>query len=135
VEQCVSEDLYQPYRNRQAWLPGDIQDSDWIYHLNAAEVAELETAMHAVEQQGIALIDIDRRNFQIPQLLRNLQPVQNNVLHGIGFALLRGLDFTRYTKTQCAILYMGLRVCSRYLRCSRINAIDTKAAYTTSSLS
>ena len=110
MEQCVSDRLYQPYRNRQAWLAGDIQDSDWIYHLSAAEIAELEAAMQAVEQQGIALIDIDRSNFQIPQLLRNLQHVQDSVLHGIGFALLRGLDVTRYTKTQCAILHMGLGV-------------------------
>ncbi|MGE0796813.1 MAG: TauD/TfdA family dioxygenase [Lautropia sp.] len=95
------------------WRGPRIKDGDdWIYQLDAADIADLEAAMRTVEQRGIPLEAVTKDLFSLPLCGQKLQAVRNQLVGGLGLALIRGLPIERYTREQTGILYWGI---SRHL--------------------
>ncbi len=80
--------------------------SDWIEPLSAAEVEEIEAAVHANAQADIA--QLRAAHFPLPLLAPRLARIRADVLHGRGFALLRGLPVQRWTLRQSATAFFGI---------------------------
>ncbi len=92
----------------QAWF-GPEQASraeEWTYHLSAANVAEIEAALAQVCETGI--LDISRANFPVPGLAPKLQAIKQEILHGRGFFVIRGLPIERYDVADAARIFWGL---------------------------
>ena len=66
------------------------------------DVAELDAALAAVEARRLDLLQVDRESFALPTLGRKLAAMREELLHGRGFALVRGLPVERLTFTQAA---------------------------------
>lgn len=81
---------------------------EWIRSFSAAELAELDAAMQAVNARGLGIIDIDREAFPLPTLGSVFDGIRHEVLRGRGFILLRGLPVERYSIEETAIVYFGL---------------------------
>jgi hypothetical protein len=100
---------YEPIHGPGAWRGRELAArQDWIRHFSAAELAELERAVHAFKASGAPLAGIAPANFPLPALGPVLRGILAELLEGRGFVMLRGLPVREYTREEQAIAYMGL---------------------------
>jgi hypothetical protein len=85
---------------------------DWIVRLTEAHVAELEAAARPLVARGEAvtraLPHLTASTFPLETLGPVLAGVLDELLHGRGFALLRGLPIERYSRLEAATIFMGV---------------------------
>ena len=88
------------------WRGADMASrDDWIVKLDLADVAELESALATVKARAIGIPALGKRDFPLPRLAPKLAGVLQQLESGRGFALLRGLPVTRYSKADAALIY------------------------------
>ena len=80
----------------------------WSYRLSDDDMAELDEAVARFDRCGRELLEIQREDFQLPRLGRVLVRIQQQLQHGIGFAMLHGIPVDRYSRRQVAIAYLGI---------------------------
>ena len=89
------------------WRASDMRSrTDWIVELDDTDRAELETAAEAVRDRNIA--ELTRSDFPLQSLGHKLLEVQQEVLHGRGFAVLRGIDVSSGDKELLGRMYWGI---------------------------
>src|SRR5690348_6707842 len=77
--------------DRSAWYGRDLANcDDWIEHLSATEIAEIE------------------QNGSLPSLAPRLQQILDEVLSGRGFVLIRALPVERWTRRQAAMAFLTI---------------------------
>src|SRR5262249_8399003 len=74
------------------------QRDDWIVRLTEKHVAELEAAAAPIvaQRDARALAFVTAADFPLPTLCHLLATCRDELLHGRGFVLLRGLPVDRY---------------------------------------
>jgi hypothetical protein len=86
----------------------------WIEALSAAELDELAAAakpwLARVERDAHALNDLAPAGFALPTLAQHLARVTQELLHGRGFVVLRGLPVERWGSRLSAVAFYGLGV-------------------------
>jgi hypothetical protein len=82
-----------PIEGPSAWIGADMcgREAEWSYRLSPPEIAEIETAVEAVQVRGLDIADIRREDFPLPTLGPVLDRLRAEVLDGRGFVLLRGM--------------------------------------------
>ncbi|PJK31735.1 hypothetical protein CVT23_00125 [Minwuia thermotolerans] len=80
----------------------------WLEHWSDEEITEIESAVAHFEARDVDLLDMRASHYVAPQALQRVMRIRNDVLHGRGFALLRGLPVERWTIRQAAIAYWGM---------------------------
>ncbi|MBV9200443.1 MAG: TauD/TfdA family dioxygenase [Alphaproteobacteria bacterium] len=92
------------------WTGADMRkrEAKWTYRLSPAQVAELETAVRAVQARGIDIADIRREDFPLPTLGPALERLRAEVLDGRGFILLRGMPVENWPIADSATAYWGI---------------------------
>lgn len=103
---------WQCFDNAQSWYGPQMagRSDEWTHRWSVAELAEIEAAVHSVENAGLEILDVGAGQFPLPTVGPVLQQIKTEVLHGRGFALLRGLPVDRWTVRQSAIAYWGIGV-------------------------
>lgn len=93
-----------------AWYGPEIaKRSDWQMPLSAAEVAEVETATRALVARDADIAVLKPQDFPLPTLGAKLRSrVDDEVLNGRGFLLLRGLPVERWSIRESATAFFGL---------------------------
>ena len=100
---------YAPIAAPCAWLGRDmIRSSRWIRDLQAADIAELDAALAAVERRKLAWHEIKREDFPLPGLAPLLSDIGEELENGCGMVKLRGLPVERYSEDRLRTLYWGL---------------------------
>ncbi|HUK04498.1 MAG TPA: TauD/TfdA family dioxygenase [Burkholderiales bacterium] len=98
-----------PVVGPSVWYGRDLRGrGDWIEHLSAAELAELDAAVRACRAGGASLAAIARERFPLPRLGPRLDAMLAELLEGRGFAMLRGFPVERYSREEQAIAYLGI---------------------------
>jgi TfdA family taurine catabolism dioxygenase TauD len=93
----------------EAWLGADMaRSTSWIRSLSAPALDELDAAVRAVRARGLAWPDFGSRDFPLPTLARELASTLEELEHGRGFVLLRGVPVERYTDDEIKTLFWGL---------------------------
>jgi hypothetical protein len=83
--------------------------SDWLMPLSDAEIGEIEAATKPLAAREADIAAITATDFPLPTLAATLKArVDNEVLNGRGFLLLRGLPVERWTMREAATAYFGL---------------------------
>jgi len=91
----------------QAWYGPDMLSSKkWIYSLSDQDIDEINIALKTTENSDIAAIT--KEDFQLPNLSKKLREIQNEVINGRGFALIRGLPVENWPIKQSATAYYGI---------------------------
>ena len=92
-----------------AWLGPEACASDsWIHYLKDEELRELEqAAQHALEIHS-DIAAIRRKNFVLPTLGPRLARLHDELIHGSGFALVRGLPVCEWSREVTAAAFFGL---------------------------
>lgn len=97
-------DSYPP-----AWKGEDLSPrDDWIIHLEANDIVEIESALAFVKSRAIGIPELSRNDFAIPGFAKKMGAVLRELEDGRGFVLLRGLPVERYSKADAATIYWGI---------------------------
>jgi hypothetical protein len=95
-----------------AWYGPDMaKRSEWLMPLSAMEIAEIESAIEPLAAREADIASITAQDFPLPTLAAKLKRrVEDEVLNGRGFLLMRGLPVERWTIRQAATAFFGLGV-------------------------
>jgi hypothetical protein len=93
-----------------AWVGSQLQhDQSWIVRLDPAALEEIDSALARAKGIG-ARIPFGPDAFPLPGLSTKLDSILDEIEHGRGFVLLRGIPRKRYTDEECELLYWGMAV-------------------------
>jgi hypothetical protein len=103
-------DLPPEQTNAAAWHgPEMAARTDWLMHLTAADLTEIEAATRAVTARDADIATITAHDFPLPSFGAKLKArFRDEVLNGRGFLLLRGLPVERWSIREAATAYFGL---------------------------
>jgi alpha-ketoglutarate-dependent taurine dioxygenase len=127
AEQCygkrgMTRTLLPPVQvGRSAWRGVEMaEQGEWTFHLTPEHIAELEAAARPLVAPRVAppvaggndvtrtLPHLTKATFPLRTLAPILAGLLEELLHGRGFVLLRGLPIARYSRLEAATLFMGL---------------------------
>ena len=106
----MSYELPPEQTGAAAWYGPEIaKRDDWMMPLSAAEVAEVEAATQALVARDADIAVLKPQDFPLPTLWAKLRSrVDDEVLNGRGFLLLRGLPVDRWSIRESATAFFGL---------------------------
>ena len=90
------------------WLGPQLQAEDYQFELTEREIGDLEDALRRVRAAGKTWGAFDRDDFAIPVFAQRLRVIEEQLRHGLGFALIRGLPVQRYTLDELKTIYWGI---------------------------
>ncbi len=99
-----------PIEGPSAWYGPDMaaEPTQWLYELDAAAIAEIDDAVAALTAANTPPLEVGKENFPLPTLGRSLEGIQDEVVNGRGFVLIRGLPVDTYTIEEAALAYLGI---------------------------
>jgi len=98
----------QPVSGPCVWTGRELAGEDWVFRLTAAHLAELERASAKIPTDIPALYDVTADDFPLPILGPALAALGEELEHGRGFALIRGLTPERYGDERLAAIFWGI---------------------------
>lgn len=106
----MSYELPPEQTGAAAWYGPEIaKRDDWMMPLSTAEVAEVEAATQALVARDADIAVLKPQDFPLPTLGAKLRSrVDDEVLNGRGFLLLRGLPVERWSIRESATAFFGL---------------------------
>jgi hypothetical protein len=81
---------------------------EWIHVFSDGQRQELIEAAATSAAAHVSLIALDQETFQLPTLGPVLKRLQDQVINGRGFVLLRGLPIAGLSRAHIARMYLGL---------------------------
>lgn len=106
----MTEIIREHITTPDTWVGPEIQNDDrWLYLLEDAEIAEIDSALQTVKANSLE-IPFDAAAFPIPGFKARLDELISRVTDGLGVILIRGMPRERYTNEECALIYWGLGV-------------------------
>jgi hypothetical protein len=91
------------------WRAEDVADPHaWTEVLTPAEVAELDGAIGHARAVSDNFLDIGKADFPLPTLGFRLTAIEDELMNGRGFVLLRGLPRERWTNDEMCLAYWGI---------------------------
>ncbi|CAN5481739.1 TauD/TfdA family dioxygenase [soil metagenome] len=101
--------MHEPITGPNDWRAAEMAArTDWIYTLNAAEIAELDAALRTVRNRDKTLETMTRDDFPLPTLSRVIDMTRDRLENGPGLQLLRGFPAQLYDKGELRIIYWGI---------------------------
>jgi len=98
-----------PVAGRTVWQGADLRDrDDWALTLSTAQLAELQAAVAEADSGAPDLVDLERADFPLPTLGPILRDVQEEIVDGRGFVLIRGLPVGDLSRREAALAFWGL---------------------------
>jgi hypothetical protein len=99
----------EPLATPAAWRGANLAGrDDWIVTLTAADVAEIERALAAVNARNVAMGAMRREDFPLPTLAARVAAWARELTDGRGFLVVRGLPVERWGEGDAARAYWGL---------------------------
>ena len=86
----------------------DKRKEEWIIQLSKKDINELKSATHAFVQSGKSIGSMTSALFLLPTLGNKLKQLQDQLLRGIGFFILRGLVVDDFDEKAIATLFFGI---------------------------
>ncbi|MDP6342057.1 MAG: TauD/TfdA family dioxygenase [Alphaproteobacteria bacterium] len=75
----------------------------WTHELTTTELAELDRVVRRLDADGRDIVGIGAGDGALPELADRLGGIRRELMHGIGFALIRGFPVADYSRRQAAI--------------------------------
>jgi hypothetical protein len=106
----ISLPEFSEIKTPSAWRGADLieRSGEWQHFLTDKEIAEIERAVMNFENSAADLKTINPTTFPLPTFCTRLAVWLDEILHGRGFVLLRGLPVERWTRRQAAIAFLGI---------------------------
>jgi hypothetical protein len=99
----------RPLDGPAAWRGAQMrQRNDWSIQLNASEIAEAKAAVATAQATGKPMNRLSREDAPLPTLAPRIAQWRQEIRHGRGFVLIRGLPVHEWTEAQAEIFYWCL---------------------------
>ena len=97
---------YTPWTGRMVWDGRELQHfDDWSYELDETGINQLRSAVTASLSSTKPLAEQSHRDFDLSNLSERLLALHEELLHGRGFTLIRGLSKTGWTDAELTRAY------------------------------
>jgi len=80
----------------------------WTWELTAGQLAELDDAVIRLDATGRDIVGMAAADAPMPALADGLSALRRDLMHGVGFGVIRGVPVERYTLRQSAIAFWAL---------------------------
>ena len=91
------------------WRASDVAHADdWTLTLSEKDIAELDAALAHAKAKGGDLLDVTKEDFPLPSLRARLRELEEDLIDGRGFCLIRGLPVERYSDDDASLIYWGI---------------------------
>ncbi|MFT7687282.1 MAG: hypothetical protein ACI9FB_002634 [Candidatus Azotimanducaceae bacterium] len=90
------------------WTSADFQNEYWLDILSEEDHDELHKALVHAKTVSKNFLEISVEDFPLDRLSARLKKVENELMNGRGFSLIRGLDRSRYGNDDMCLLYWGI---------------------------
>jgi hypothetical protein len=95
------------YDGPAAWTSTQMRlRDDWIAPLESSEIEELHKAVR--QSHDTPIVSLTQNDFALPNLGPKLQRLRQDVTHGRGFVLIRGLPVREFDRETLARMYYGI---------------------------
>ncbi|KAH6662143.1 hypothetical protein B0J14DRAFT_496316 [Halenospora varia] len=94
-----------------AWTKSQMQaqENDWLIHLSFEELKSIDDALRGFQASSLEPAEISQITFPLSNsLAKRLDSVSEECYSGRGFCIIRGIDPTKYTDEENALLYTGI---------------------------
>ncbi|MEM9775908.1 MAG: TauD/TfdA family dioxygenase [Chloroflexota bacterium] len=93
-----------------AWTGPEMmaKQSEWLLEFSPAEIAELEAAADPLVKAESNIGTMTTADFELPTLATKFAQLQQDLINGRGFALLRGLPVANYTEREAITIFYGI---------------------------
>ena len=89
------------------WYRADWEQcDDWIIELTEKEIRELKNAVSL--SQAVPIAEMTACSFTLPSLASRIRELRNELIHGRGFGVLRGLPVYEWGRESLARAYYGI---------------------------
>lgn len=100
---------FHPITGPTVWRGAELKaTTDWQHTLSACDLAELRAAIIEADARQMDMVDLTRTDFPLPTLGRTLEALQDDVINGRGFVLIRGLPVADMTRREAALAFWGI---------------------------
>jgi hypothetical protein len=91
------------------WRADDFaQSTNWIETLGPDEVEEIDAALRHALARSEDVLEIERDDFPLPNVCRRLRAIEEELIDGRGFTLLRGVPREKYSQSEMEMIYWGI---------------------------
>ena len=92
-----------------AWVAADLgRDDSWVRLLDRRAVAAIDGALAHMRDRGIAWPDLTDQDFPLGDFAADMAEIAEELEHGRGLVLLRGLPIERYSPDELKAIHFGL---------------------------
>lgn len=98
----------KPVDNPGNWTRAQLERDSWIVHFTAQHLQEIELAVSRLTARGLQAPYFGREDFPLLAASAMLGESLDELEHGRGFVLLRGLPMARYSSTKAQNIFWGL---------------------------
>jgi TfdA family taurine catabolism dioxygenase TauD len=97
-------------KTQAAWYGPDMiaDPSNWTINLSDKHVTELRDAAQGYLATERDIAEITAASFPLPTLANTLAELRNDLIHGRGFALVKGLPVKEMTRAEAASIFCGI---------------------------
>lgn len=102
--------VHTPLNNHPAAWTCDTLKNDprWIVRLSAADIQEVDRALAHAKRHQASVPAMGQADFPLEHLALRLRAICQELAHGLGIVLVRGLPMERYSKADAGLIYWGL---------------------------
>ena len=86
----------------------NLKKKEWIIELTKKEIEELEQATKQFLNIGLSVGEMKKEHFPLPIFGVKLAELKAELIHGIGFSLIKGLPIKRYSEKETATIFYGI---------------------------
>lgn len=101
--------LLPVFDDARAWHgPAMAARTDWIWQLDADDIADIDASVDRAIATDVDLVTMSAGDFPLPRLAPRLAALRHELLHGRGFALMRGWPSEQRSLRQSATAFRGI---------------------------
>lgn len=101
--------ISQFWGSAQSWYGKEMVKTDqWIHHFSEDELRQLDHAIKTASSRDVDLVTLTEEDFPLEELSLSLRNIRDEILHGRGFVLFRGLPTNKYSLREKAYAFRGI---------------------------
>lgn len=95
-----------PIRCKAAWYGKDLREhTPFIQALSLADVAEIKRAIEFAKNSGVAVKDLRKEDFPLPNLSKKIAVWRREITEGLGFQVLRGIPVEDWSVEEAELFF------------------------------
>ena len=101
-------DLPADEPSARAWNRQSLSAATVFFDLADAALDQIDRSLRFTHANGLTVDTVEQEDFRVPAFAADVRGIQEQLDHGAGFAILRGLDPTTFSESDAEIVAWGL---------------------------